>query len=45
MLGTVVRYVRRTGKSCGQFWGDYGGMMSDRSSRLCVELRTIASNR
>jgi hypothetical protein len=45
MLGTIDWYVRRPGTSCGQFWGDYAGMMSDRSSRLHVELSTINSNR
>jgi hypothetical protein len=45
MLGTIVWYVCRTGTSCGQFWGDYAGIMSDRSSRLSVELSTTDSNR
>jgi hypothetical protein len=43
-LGTIVWYVSRMGRSCGQFWGTYSGLMSDRSSRLCVELGTIDSN-
>jgi hypothetical protein len=45
MLGTIVWYVRQTGTSCGQFRGDYAGIVSDRSSRLSVELITIDSNR
>jgi hypothetical protein len=45
MLGAIVWYVRRTGTGCGQFWGDYAGMMSDKASRLSVELNTIDSNR
>jgi hypothetical protein len=44
MIGTIVWYVRRAGRSCGQLWGDYAGMMLDRSSRLCVELISYFSS-
>jgi hypothetical protein len=45
MLRTIVWFVRRTDRSCRQIWWDYAGMISDRSSRLCVYLITIYPNR